>query len=149
MSDLKKRIDQDTIAAMKAGEKENVAVLRMLKAALKQKEVDERIELNDANITAILNKMLKQRRDALQQFTDAGREDLAKQEQFEIDLLSDYLPAQMSDAEIETAVKAEISALGAAGMQDMGKVMGALKGKLDGKADMSKVSQCVKASLAG
>ena len=147
MSDLKTRINEDTIAAMKAGEKDKVAVLRMLKAALKQKEVDERIELDNAAVIAILNKMLKQRRDSLSQFEKAGREDLANQEQFEIDLLNTYLPTQMNDAEITAAVKAAIIEINADSMKDMGKVMGYLKPKLAGKADMSKVNQIIRETL--
>ena len=147
MSDLKTRINEDTIAAMKAGEKDRVAVLRMLKAALKQKEVDERIELDNAAVIAILNKMLKQRRDSLSQFEKAGREDLANQEQFEIDLLNTYLPTQMNDAEITAAVKAAIIEINADSMKDMGKVMGYLKPKLAGKADMSKVNQIIRETL--
>src|SRR3990167_467934 len=147
MSDLKTRINEDTIAAMKAGEKDKVAVLRMLKAALKQKEVDERIELDNAAVIAILNKMLKQRRDSLSQFEKAGREDLANQEQFEIDLLNTYLPTQMNDAEITAAAKAAIIEINADSMKYMGKVMGYLKPKLAGKADMSKVNQIIRETL--
>lgn len=148
MTTLKDQIKQDTIASMKAGDKPKLAVLRMLGAALKQKEVDERIELTDADSLTIINKMIKQRRDAIAQFETAKRQDLIDQEQFEVTILENYLPAQLSDDEIADAVKTEISNADAKSMQDMGKVMGALKTKLTGKADMGKVSKLVREMLS-
>ncbi len=147
MTTLKDQIKQDTITTMKAGDKPKLGVLRMLSAALKQKEVDERIELEDGHVLAILNKMIKQRRDSISQFEKAARQDLIDQEKFEISILEIYLPEQMSNDEITAAVQAEIKTVGAETMKDIGKVMGPLKGKLAGKADMGKVSKIVRESL--
>jgi uncharacterized protein YqeY len=147
MSELKNTIGDATTTAMKAREKERVAVLRMVNSEIKRVEVDERRDLSDADIIAILNKMLKQRQDSLQQFTDAGRDDLAKQEAFEIGVIQDFMPAQMNEEELEALIVKIISDTGAAGMQDMGKVMGALKGAAAGKADMGKASAVVKSKL--
>lgn len=133
---------------MKARDKERVAVLRMVNAEIKRVEVDERRELEDADVLGILNKMVKQRQDALQQFTEAGREDLAKQEAFEIDVIQVFQPEQMSDDELQALIDKIITDTGAAGMQDMGKVMGALKAAAQGQADMGRASALVKAKLS-
>ncbi len=146
---LKSRISDDLKAAMRAGEARRRDALRLLLAALKQREVDERKELTDADVVAIVDKMIKQRRESITQFEKGGRQDLAQNERFELDLLQTYMPQALSDAEIEAAVAEAIAAAGAKAPSDMGKVMGALKGKLAGKADMGKVSALVKARLAG
>ena len=135
--------------AMRAKDSARLSAIRLILAAVKQKEVDERIELTDADVVAILEKMIKQRRESIAQFEKGGRKDLADAEKAELQVLSAYLPAQMSDAEIAQAVDAAIAQSGAAGAKDMGKVMGALKPRLAGKADMGKVSALVKARLAG
>ena len=147
MSDLKFSIAEATKTAMKQRDKERVAVLRMVNAEIKRVEVDERRELEDADVLGILNKMVKQRQDALQQFTDAGREDLARQEAYEIEVIEVFLPEQMSDDELQTLIDKIITDTGAAGMQDMGKVMGALKTAAQGQADMGRASALVKAKL--
>lgn len=147
MSELKARLQEDVKAAMRAGDKQRLSTLRLAMAALKQREVDDRVELDDAAILAILEKMLKQRRDSIEQFEKAGRDDLVAQESAEIDVLSAYMPRQLDEAELQQAVDSAIDALGAGSMQDMGKVMGRLKGELSGKADMAKVSQLVRARL--
>ena len=134
---------------MRAKESARLSTIRLLLAAIKQREVDERIELDDAAVLAVIEKMIKQRRESIAQFEKASRNDLADAEKAEVQLLSAYLPAQMSDAEIQKEVDSAISATGAAGAKDMGKVMGALKSKLAGKADMGKVSALVKAKLSG
>jgi len=134
---------------MKAGEKERLGVIRLVNAAIKQKEVDERIELDDAQVLAVLDKMVKQRRDSVAQFDAAGREDLASIERNEIALIEHYLPAKMSEAEIEDMVDGAIRDSGATGPADMGKLMGVLKPRLAGKADMGEVSAIVKRRLAG
>jgi uncharacterized protein YqeY len=136
-------------AAMRAKESARLSTIRLLLAAIKQREVDERIELDDAAVLAVIEKMIKQRRESIAQFEKASRTDLAEAEKAEIQVLSAYLPAQMSDAEIQKEIDSVISATGAAGAKDMGKVMGALKSKLAGKADMGKVSALVKAKLSG
>jgi uncharacterized protein len=146
---LKARINDDLKTAMRAGAAQRRDALRLLLAALQQREVDERKELGDADVVAVIDKMIKQRREAITQFEKGGRQDLVKNEQFEIDLLQTYMPQALSDAEIEAAVAEAVTATGAAAPSDMGKVMGVLKGKLAGKADMSKVSALVKAKLAG
>ena len=145
---LKVRISDDMKSAMKARESDRLATIRLLMAAMKQKEVDERVELDDAAIVAVIDKMLKQRRDSITQYDAAGRADLADAERFEADLLSAYMPAGLSDAEIGAAVAAAIAETAAAGPGDMGKVMAVLKPKLAGRADMSDVSKRVKAALA-
>ena len=134
---------------MRAKDSARLSTLRLLTAAIKQREVDERIELDDAAVLAVIEKMIKQRRESIVQFEKGGRADLADAEKAEVQLLSGYLPAQMGDAEIQKEIDAVIAASGASGAKDMGKVMGALKGKLAGKADMGKVSALVKARLAG
>jgi uncharacterized protein len=145
---LKDRINDDMKAAMRARETERLATIRLLLAAIKQREVDERTTLDDAAITAVIDKMIKQRKDSISQFEAAGRTDLVNQESAEVAVLSAYMPAQLSDAEIAAEVQAAVAQTGAAGPQDMGKVMGVLKGKLAGRADMTAVSGLVKAALA-
>ena len=146
---LKSRINDDVKAAMRGGDTRRRDALRLLLAALKQREVDERKDLADADVVAIIDKLIKQRREAIVQFEKGGRQDLVQNEQFELDLLQTYMPQALSDAEIAAAVAEAIAAAGAKTPTDMGKVMGVLKGKLAGKADMSKVSALVKAKLAG
>ena len=144
---LKTRLPEDMKAAMKAGEKARLGVIRLINAAIKQKEVDERIELDDAAVIAVLGRMLKQRRDSVSQYEAAGREDLAAVERAEIAVIEGYLPAQMDDAAINAEIDAAIASTGASGPADMGKLMGALKPKLAGKADMGLVSKLVKQKL--
>ncbi|MCE1243611.1 GatB/YqeY domain-containing protein [Oryzomicrobium sp.] len=146
---LKIRISDDMKSAMKAKDAPRLGALRLLLAAIKQKEVDERIELTDADVAAVVEKLLKQRRDSITQYEAAGREDLAAAERFEAEVLTAYLPAQLSATEIQAAVAAAVAASGAAGPADMGKVMAILKPQLAGKADMGEVSRQVKAALAG
>jgi uncharacterized protein YqeY len=146
---LKARINDDVKAAMRTGDARRRDALRLLLAAVKQREVDERKELVDADVVAVIERMIKQRRESIAQFEKGGRQDLAQNERYESDLLQGYMPQALSDAEIATAVAEAISAVGAQSPTDMGKVMGALKGKLAGRADMSKVSALVKAKLAG
>src|SRR5947209_8889650 len=136
-------------AAMRAKDAARLSTIRLLLAAIKQREVDERIELDDAAVLGVIEKMIKQRRDSISQFEKGGRLDLADAEKAEVQLLQAYLPAQMSDADLQREIDAVVSATGASGAKDMGKVMGALKAKLAGKADMGKVSALVKARLAG
>jgi uncharacterized protein len=145
---LKTRINDDVKAAMRAGEARRRDALRLLLAALKQREVDERKELGDADVIAIIDKMIKQRRDSITQFERGGRQDLADVEKFEIDVLQAYMPQAMSEADIAAAIAAAIQESGAQGMSDMGKVMAALKPKLAGRADMAKVSASVKTKLS-
>jgi len=144
---LKIQIQEDIKTAMKAKEAFRLATLRLLSAAMKQKEVDERVELDDAAVLAIIEKLIKQRKDSISQFEKAGRQDLVDAEKNELDILAAYLPAQMSDAEIAAAIDAAMASTGAAGPKDMGKLMGVLKPQLAGKADMGKVSALVKAKL--
>lgn len=146
---LKQRIQSDMKAALKAGDKPRLGVIRLLMAAVKQREVDERIELDDAGVLAVLDKMVKQRRDSIAQFQDAGRQELADQEQFEIDVLGEYLPAALSEAEIAALIEDAVTQSGAASMRDMGKVMAILKPQLQGRADIGAVSARVKNRLAG
>ncbi|MBK5938847.1 GatB/YqeY domain-containing protein [Halochromatium roseum] len=146
---LKARLQADMKAAMKAGDKPRLGVIRLINAAIKQREVDERIELDDTQVLVVLDKMLKQRRDSVAQYQDAGREDLAAQERFEIQVCQEYMPAALSEDEIATLIATAIADTGAAGMKDMGKVMAALKPKLQGRADMAAVSATIKAKLAG
>lgn len=144
---LKTRIADDVKAAMKAREAQRLGALRLLAAAIKQREVDERIELDDAQVVAVIEKMIKQRRDSIQQYESGGRADLAAQERFELQVLAAYLPQQADDAEIDAAIAAAVAATGAKGMADMGKVMAQVKSKLAGRADMGAVSARVKAKL--
>jgi uncharacterized protein len=136
-------------AAMRARDSARLSAVRLLLAALKQKEVDERIELSDADVIGIVEKMIKQRRESISQFDQAGRNDLADKEKFELQVLSAYLPSQMSDEDVRQAVAAAVSESGAAGVKDMGKVMALLKPRLAGRADMGKVSTLVKTQLSG
>jgi uncharacterized protein len=146
---LKDRINDDVKAAMRGGDARRRDALRLLLAALKQREVDERKELGDPDVIAIIDRMIKQRREAIAQFDKGGRQDLAQNEQFEIDIFRGYMPQALSDAEVEAAIAEAVTATGASAPSDMGKVMGVLKGKLAGRADMSRVSALVKARLAG
>ena len=145
---LKARLTEDMKTAMKAGEKDRLGVIRLINAAIKQREVDERIEITDAIVLAVLEKMLKQRKDSISQFEAAGRDDLAAVERYELGVIQAYLPAQMSEAELEAAVAESISEAGASGPQDMGKVMAVLKPKVAGRADMGALSGLVKKKLA-
>lgn len=149
MSDLSARIHDDVKVAMKAKDKPRLGVLRLITAAIKQREVDERITLDDDQVLAVLEKMIKQRKDSIDQYEKAGRDELAQQEAFEIGIIQEYLPEQLSDAEIDALIAEAISSSGAASMKDMGKVMGMLKPKLAGRADMGAVSGKIKAKLAG
>jgi uncharacterized protein YqeY len=144
---LKAQIQDDMKTAMKAGEKDRLATIRLILAALKQREVDERIELDDTMILQILDKMVKQRRDSIQQYQDAGRAELADKEQAEIDIIQTYLPEQLSEDEITAMIDAAIAETGASSMKDMGKLMGILKPKLQGRADMGAVSGLIKGRL--
>ncbi|RQO40021.1 glutamyl-tRNA amidotransferase [Variovorax sp. KBW07] len=146
---LKEQITEDMKTAMRAKDSERLGTIRLLLAALKQKEVDERVELDDAMVVAIVDKMVKQRKDSIAAFTTGGRADLADKEAAEIKVLEVYLPQRMSADEVATAVKAIVAELGASGPGDMGKVMGAVKTRLAGKADMGQVSAAVKAALSG
>ena len=146
---LKAQIQEDMKNAMREKNAQKLGAIRLLTAAMKQKEVDERIELDDAMVIAIIDKMLKQRRDSISQYEAAARQDLADQEKFEMTVLQAYMPAQLSDAEIAAEIAAAKAATGAAGPQDMGKMMALLQPKLAGKADMSAVSALIKKALAG
>lgn len=146
---LRTRINDDMKTAMKAKETQRLGALRLLLAAIKQREVDERIELDDAAVFAVIDKMIKQRRDSIAQYQSAGRHDLADAENFEIGVLSAYMPQQLSGQEIDAEIAAAIAESGAQGAKDMGKAMALLKTKLAGRADMSKVSALVKAKLTG
>ena len=145
---LKQQISDDMKAAMRAKEAARLGAIRLLLAAMKQREVDERIELSDADVVSIIEKMLKQRRDSISQYEAAGRQDLADVEKFEVGVLQGYMPQQLTEDEIKAAVVDAVAATGAAGPQDMGKVMGVLKAGLAGRADMGKVSALIKAQLA-
>ncbi len=146
---LKQRLTDDMKAAMKGGDKGSLGVIRLVNAAIKQKEVDERIELDDAAVLAVLEKMVKQRKDSVSQYEGAGREDLAAIERAEIVVIERYLPAKLDEAAILAAIDSAIATTGAAGPADMGKLMGVLKPQLAGQADMGQVSALVKRRLAG
>ena len=146
---LKDRINDDMKAAMRAKDTERLGAIRLINAAIKQKEVDERITLDDAAVVGILDKMLKQRKDSIEAFEKAARTDLADKEKAEVAVLQAYLPARLSADEVAAEVKAIVAEVGAKGPGDMGKVMGAVKQRLAGKADMGQVSAAVKAALAG
>jgi uncharacterized protein YqeY len=146
---LKERITEDMKAAMRASEKERLSTIRMVQAAIKQREVDERIVLDDAQVIAVLEKMVKQRRESIAAFEQGGRADLADKEKSEIALLQVYLPAQLSEAEVDALIKEAIATTGASSMKDMGKVMAAVKAKAAGQADMGAVSARIKAALSG
>ena len=146
---LKDRIQDDMKTAMKARETDRLNAIRLLMAAIKQREVDERITLDDAAVAAVIDKLIKQRRDSINQYEQAGREDLAAAERAEIEVLSPYQPAQLSAEEVDAAIKAAIAQTGATGPADMGKVMGILKSQLAGKTGLAAVSQRIKAALQG
>jgi len=146
---LKTKLTDDMKTAMKSGDKERLGVIRLVNAAIKQREVDERIQLDDAQVLSVLEKMLKQRRDSVTQFEAAARNDLADKEKFEIGVIQDYMPQQMTAAEVDAAIGAAIAESGAASAKDMGKVMGAVKPKVAGRTDMGRLSELVKARLAG
>lgn len=146
---LKQRLQGDMKAAMKAGEKRKLGIIRLMLAAIKQREVDERIELDDTQVIAVLDKMLKQRRDSIEQYTKANREDLAEQERYEVGICQQYMPAALGEDELIALVNQAIVDTGAASMKDMGKVMGQVKPKAQGRADMGAVSKLVKERLTG
>ena len=148
MSKLKQLIIDDMKLAIKAQDKPALKAIRMILGAIKQKEIDERIELDDNQVMAVIQKMVKQRKDSISQFSDAGRTDLVEVEEAELSIINNYMPKQLSQDEIEAAVVKAIADTGANSMKDMGKLMGILKGQLDGKADMSQVSQAIKAKLS-
>ncbi len=144
---VKDRLQQDMKDAMRGGDKRRLGVIRLILAAVKQREVDERIELDDEQMLTVLDKMAKQRRESMDQYARAGRDDLVDQENFELEVLKAYLPEQLSDTEVDTMIGEAIQNTGAASMKDMGKVMGELRSKLQGRADMSAVSARIKARL--
>ena len=144
---LKARIQEDVKNAMRAQERDRLATLRLVTAAIKQKEVDERVDLDDTQVLAVLDKMVKQRRESLEQYQQAGRDDLAAQEQFELDLIQTYLPEQLGEDELAALISKTIAELGASSIRDMGPVMNALRSEVQGRADMKAVSQAVKAQL--
>lgn len=146
---LKERITEDMKSAMRASDKERLSTIRMVQAAIKQREVDERIALDDAQVLAVLEKMVKQRRESIAAFEQGGRADLADKEKAEIQILVAYLPEQLTEAEVDALIQAAIAETGAASMKDMGKVMGAVKAKAAGRADMGAVSARIKAALGG
>ena len=146
---LKQRLTDDMKTAMKAGEKERLGTIRLINAAVKQKEVDERVEMDAARVMAVLEKMVKQRKDSIEQYDKAGRDDLAAIERAEMAIIEQYLPAKMGEAEILAAIDAAIGETGASGAADMGKLMGVLKPRLAGQADMGLVSKLIKTRLAG
>jgi uncharacterized protein YqeY len=146
-SELKNRIAEDMKAAMRAKEKDRLGVIRLIMAALKQREVDERIELDDTQVLAVLDKMVKQRRDSIEQYTNAGRDELADKERFEVEVIQQYMPSALSEAELDAIIKEAIADVGASSMKDMGKVMAQIKPKVQGRADMGQVSQKVKAAM--
>ncbi len=148
MSKLKQLITDDMKLAMKAQDKSALKAIRMMLGAIKQKEIDERINLDDTQVLAVIQQMVKQRKDSISQFSDAGRTDLVEVEEAELSIINNYMPKQLSEAEIEAVVVKAIADSGADSMKDMGKLMGILKGQLDGKADMGQVSQLIKSKLS-
>ena len=148
MSKLKQLITDDMKLALKAQDKSALKAIRMILGAIKQKEIDERIDLNDNQVMVVIQKMVKQRKDSISQFSDAGRTDLVEVEEAELSIINNYMPKQLSEEEIEVAVAKAISDSGADSMKDMGRLMGILKGQLDGKADMGMVSQLIKSKLS-
>jgi uncharacterized protein len=144
---LKARIQEDMKSAMRAGEKDKLANIRMVMAAIKQREVDERIELDDAQVLSVIDKMVKQRRESIAQFSAGGRADLVAKEEAELKLLSAYMPAQLSDAELDALISEAVVATGASSIKDMGKVMAAIKAKAAGRADMGAVGARIKSRL--
>jgi len=147
-STLKPKLTTDMKSSMKSGDKKRLGVIRLMLAAIKQIEVDERIELDDTRILAVLDKMAKQRRESISHYSDAGRDDLVAVEQAEIEIIQEYLPEALSEAEINDLVEQSIAATGASTIKDMGKLMGVLKPQLQGRADMGKVSQLIKSRLS-
>jgi len=145
---LTQRIRDDMKASLKAGDKRRLGTVRLILAAVKQREVDERIELDDQQVLVVLDKMVKQRRESITQYEKAGRDDLAEQEAFEVSIIQEYLPAALSDDEIATLIEQAIAGTGAQSIRDMGKVMGQLKPKMQGRADMGSVSALVKQKLS-
>ncbi|HVV97537.1 MAG TPA: GatB/YqeY domain-containing protein [Rhodanobacteraceae bacterium] len=145
---LKQQITDDMKTAMKGGDKDRLGVIRLILAAIKQREVDERIVLDDVQVLAVIEKMIKQRRDSIAQFRAAAREDLATKEEYEVGVIQAYMPAQLSDAEVDAIIAKAIADSGASGAKDMGKVIGLVRPQVAGKADMGAVSQAVKARLA-
>ena len=148
MSQLKQLITDDMKLALKAQDKSALKAIRMILGAIKQKEIDERIELNDGQVMSVIQKMVKQRKDSISQFSEAGRTDLVEVEEEELSIINNYMPKQLSESETEAAVIKAISDTGANSMKDMGKLMGILKGQLDGQADMGQVSQLIKSKLS-
>ncbi len=144
---LKARITEDMKAAMRAGEKDRLSCIRMLQAGIKQREVDERIELDDAQVLAVIDKMIKQRKESVAQFQAGNRADLVAKESAEIAVLTAYLPAQLGDAELATLIREAVASTGASSMKDMGKVMAILKPKVQGRTDMGALSACIKSAL--
>lgn len=145
---LKDQITADMKEAMRAKDKETLGTIRLIQAAIKQREVDERIELDDSQVLAVLDKMVKQRRDSIKQYLDAGRDELAAKEEAEINVIQKYLPAALSETELDALIEEAITSSGAQSMQDMGKAMGLLKPKVQGRADMGAVSARIKARLS-
>ncbi len=148
MSELKKSITDDMKSAMKAKDRQALKAVRMILEAIKKKEIDERIEIDDAQVMTVIQKMVKQRKDSISQFSDAGRTDLVEIEEAELEIINNYMPEQLSDEEVESVVDRAINDSGANSMKDMGKLMGMLKPRLQGKADMSIVSQLIKSRLS-
>lgn len=146
---LKQQLTDDMKTAMRGGDKERLGVIRLILASVKQREVDERIELDDTQVLNVLEKMLKQRKDSVSQYTAAGREDLANVERAEMAVIDTYMPAQLSEAEVDALIDAAIAETGASSARDMGKVVGVVKGKVAGRADMGQVSARIKAKLGG
>ena len=146
---LKARITEDMKAAMRSGEKDRLSCIRMLQAGIKQREVDERVELDDTQVLAVIDKMIKQRKESIAQFQAGNRADLVAKESADIEVLSGYLPAQLGAAELDAMVKDAIAATGAASMKDIGKVMGILKPKVQGRTDMGALSARIKSALGG
>lgn len=149
MAALKDRITEEMKNAMRAGEKERLATIRLILSAIKQREVDERIQLDDTQVLAVIEKMVKQRKESIAQFESGGRADLVAKEQAEMAVLQTYLPTQMSDAEVDALIAEAVAATGAASIKDMGKVMAAVKAKAQGRADMGAVSARIKQKLSG
>ncbi|MDC1287217.1 GatB/YqeY domain-containing protein [Gammaproteobacteria bacterium] len=147
-STLKPQLTNDMKSSMKSGDKKRLGVVRLMLAAIKQIEVDERIELDDTRILAVLDKMLKQRRESISHYSDAGRDDLVTVEQAEIEIIQEYLPEALTESEINDLVEQSMAATGAASIKDMGKLMGVLKPQLQGRADMGRVSQLIKSRLS-
>jgi hypothetical protein len=145
---LKARIQEDVKSAMRAHERERLSALRLVTAAMKQKEVDERVELDDAQVLAVLDKMVKQRRESIEQYEQAGREDLAARERFELEIIQHYMPEPLDEAALGELIRQTIAQLGASSLRDMGPVMNALRAQVQGRADMKAVSEAVRAQLA-